>query len=152
MRIIAPVTDYIPASILTTLNDIVVRGVADPERLAEVNWRGFYHGVDNMAASGTKVITGVGFRPRMVVFFAVDSVAANLSFSIGFDNGTLRHCIYQESAHAAIRLDGNYILYIQRGGGNQIVASITALSNDGFSLTYTLAGACGSVGSYWCIP
>ena len=34
MQITAPVTDYIPASILTTLGDHVVRGAAIPERAA----------------------------------------------------------------------------------------------------------------------
>ncbi len=33
MQLIAPVTDYIPASILTTIGDIVVRGAALPQRL-----------------------------------------------------------------------------------------------------------------------
>lgn len=32
MRIIAPVTDYIPKSILTTVGDRIIRGVAIPER------------------------------------------------------------------------------------------------------------------------
>jgi len=35
MQLIAPVTDYIPASMLTTVGDMVVRGAVAPERLAK---------------------------------------------------------------------------------------------------------------------
>ena len=38
MRIATPVTDYIPASILTTLNDLVIRGAADPERYGQLSY------------------------------------------------------------------------------------------------------------------
>lgn len=37
MRIAVPVTDYIPASILTTLNDLVIRGAAAPVRYGQLS-------------------------------------------------------------------------------------------------------------------
>ena len=57
MRITAPVTDYIRQSILTTKGDLVVRGVAIPERL-----------VADVAGTVLASI-GPGFKPAYASLF-----------------------------------------------------------------------------------
>jgi len=55
MQLIAPVTDYIPASTLTTLGDMIVRGAALPERLGLTHMFHVYLSGDVVVGTGAWV-------------------------------------------------------------------------------------------------
>lgn len=56
MELIAPVTDYIPASLLTTEGDLIVRGVADAERIPQRVSFNAYLGTDYSLASAASLL------------------------------------------------------------------------------------------------
>lgn len=92
---------------------------------------------DMTAASGNVSYTGVGFKPRKVIFIAnrsSDSVA-----SIGFDDTSVLGAIY--NAHSAsANTWGNATtvsIFAEQGGGNQHTGKIVSLDADGFTLTWT---------------
>lgn len=92
MRLVQVITDYIRRSILTTRGDFVVRGDSQPERFpagalltflagqgaGEIPaWEGHKLSDHRMASgaftrttSGDEVVSGLGFRPSLLFFFA----------------------------------------------------------------------------------
>lgn len=95
------------------------------------------------AASTTQVITGVGFRPKRVKFYMGTTTAgSNVQYSVGEDNGTYATCVYDSSAvtGATNALDNTKSIRSQGSGGNQ-TGLISAFSDDGFTITWTLTGA-----------
>lgn len=96
---------------------------------------------DLSTASGTQVITGVGFRPRAVIF--VGGVNGGFPFSAGLDDGTSTGMVasdYVDSVGTYFLRTNSSIGLAQVAGGNQ-VANITSFSSDGFTLTWTKSGA-----------
>lgn len=152
MQIIAPVTDYIPASILTTLNDIVVRGAAGPERLAEVNWRGCHIGNDTRNTAGDQVIAGVGFLPSVVIFLATDGDTTKKNISFGFDNGASHMCKFWKNDGINVASSLIKSIKIYQDAGNNMSGEITALGADGFTITWALAGVRQGLFIYLCLP
>lgn len=152
MQIIAPVTDYIPASILTTPGDIVIRGAAGPERLAEIDWRGVHIDNELRNAGGNQVIAGVGFESSVVMFIARDDNGMDMNYSWGFDNGTLHCCIAQVGDAGASVTENTMSIKIDRGGGNSITGVITAIGANGFTIFWTLSGNCVANFIYLCRP
>ena len=152
MKVTAPVTDYIPASVLTTLNDIVIRGAAAPERLAEIDWRGVDIASFNRDFAGDQAFTGAGFRPSLLILLLADDAPANLNYSIGFADGVNNFCMYREGAGPSITREITQCGKVNRGGGNTIYCVLASFDADGFTLTWTLGGACGTDGFYVLIP
>lgn len=152
MRIIAPVTDYIPASVLTTLGDIVIRGVADPERLQEAGWRGYRIGYFMLDASENYTTPALGFIPGKVILVGCDDAGANLNFSIGFDDGTTKICIEIYNDGAAIDFDSSNSFSIQRDGGNHLKGEISNMGADTITFTSILTGACVARFMYMILP
>jgi hypothetical protein len=91
------------------------------------------------AASGTQVVTGLGFRPMRVRFFAaVDSGASDCDGTAGLGNGVTQRCISTDTAGQ--KLSSGDAIRIIRGTGNEQKASLTAVSPDGFTVTWTKLG------------
>lgn len=173
MRIIAPVTDYIPASILTTKGDIPVRGDAIPERLAAGALNYLLHGQgagavpsydegllratgvkidkDYYAATGTYAWTGVGFKPSLIAFLAVQGLANYDHFSVGFDSLTEHGCIYLDQSGQYI-YSNSYSIVLVKDGSNGITGVVTALGSDGFSVTFAETGTMRANFVYICFP
>jgi hypothetical protein len=90
-------------------------------------------------ASGTQVITGVGFTPKLINFFSSATPAA----SWGVDDGTTPRVMlvndngsagaYASSASASIALFTS--------SGNFVIGRVTAFSTDGFTITFTKTGS-----------
>ncbi len=196
MIITAPITDYIPASILTTEGDMVVRRAVNIERLGRVassavlrssivadypNWTtlegilnsyakgtgagsfplfsalalrdtGIHIGTGTRNAAGDQVIAGVGFESSVIIFLATDNTGANMNWSIGFDNGTIHRVLFQGTNGTVITINSSYSMYIDRGGGNRLMADISVIGADGFTLTWVLFGACAVDFIYLCLP
>lgn len=174
MRIIAPVTNYIPRSVLTTLGDLVVRGAALPERLAAggldtyfkgqgagvlpiyeklaLRDTGVHIGTTTRNASGVQVITGVGFQSSVVLFLSNENGGTTIAHSIGVDIRTERDCLYIEHDSRA-RYSTSYSISVYFTPVQSMNAYISALSSDGFSITWTLLGAAFTVRTvYLCLP
>lgn len=196
MRITAPITDYIPQSILTTLGDLAVRGAVIPERLAAgadgtflkgkgagvlpayglldglskyylkgqgigtesffaklaLSDTGTFIGKGVLSASGSYVVSGVGFEPSIVILIASDDTGSNLNWSLGFDNGTLHANIHIYDNGAGQDTDENYSIMVRRDASNLILSAISAKGSDGFTLTSTETGACLLNFLYLCLP
>lgn len=92
------------------------------------------------AASGTQVVTGLGFRPSRIRFFAaVDSGVSYSDGTAGLGNGVTQRCIATDSSN--FKLSSSDAVRVIRGAGNEQKASLTAVSGDGFTLTWTKVGA-----------
>ena len=103
-------------------------------------------------SSGAQVITGVGFKPSIVMFFATNALAGFDDYSYGFDDGT----IHMNLAMGFDGLDSNVFtsesIRIIHATATSIVGSITALSDDGFTITWTEVGVITMEFIYICLP
>ena len=89
--------------------------------------------------SGNQVVTGIGFKPSLIILLRADGE----SWSIGFDNGTSHMCIYFDTFLNIYRTDLSQSIY-NGGGTDYIEAKVSALSSDGFTLAYWETGYTGS--------
>lgn len=196
MIITAPITDYIPASILTVEGQVIRRGAADPEAVPlppnmsalmgypgaiSGEWRaiggvlntywkaqgtnvwpvrealalsdtGVHIGNDSRNAAGDQVITGVGFLPSVVIILACDSTGANKNWSVGLDVDGVRMCLYNYDNDTSINTSVTYSAIVQRAAGNRLQGYISARGADGFTITWTIAGATILEFVYLCLP
>jgi hypothetical protein len=97
---------------------------------------------DMSTASGTQAITGVGFRPRAVVF--ITSRAAGTSQNcVGLDDGTTPIGIFDNHNATADTwgIDTSFSLVVLAGGSDYNQGKITAYGLDGFTITWTKTGS-----------
>jgi len=174
MQLIAPVTDYIPASILTTHGDLVERGAVIPERLAgglanlylksqgvgatplyqllRLRDTGLFIKFGTRNAGGIEAITGVGFQPSLIIPIAVDTTETNLGFSIGFDIVSDHACLHGKDSLTEITISNTRSLYVHRDVNNYLRADLQSLDADGFTWDWNLVGACSISYEVLCIP
>lgn len=93
---------------------------------------------DLSTASGTKTITGLAFRPSLVIFLASVAGAGTTVATVGYDNGT--------NAFSISKIDtkwqtstANSIVMTTTAGNNQ-GGHITSFTADGFVITFTKTG------------
>lgn len=97
---------------------------------------------DMTLASGSQSITGLGFKPRAVIFFAGDPSSAADNAVIGFDDGSNPSGLVNLNAISAGRWFAPAVsIYLLQGGGTSQTASISSLDSDGFTLGWTKTGA-----------
>jgi hypothetical protein len=100
---------------------------------------------DISTASGTQAVTGVGFKPKAVVFLG--AISGTVSFTSGLDDGTNVGCIVQNqpAGVANFHADTTFSIAGVPAGGSGLsqasTAKITTLGSDGFTLTWTKAGS-----------
>ena len=95
---------------------------------------------DTATDSGDQSITGVGFKPSLVLLIVGVNATAQISF--GIDNGTAHY-------HAGFSApDGNtwYIetdrsIWLYQASGVYLSGLVSALGTDGFTITWTKTGA-----------
>jgi len=95
---------------------------------------------DISLATGTQAITGVGFKPRYVQFWA--AVPASVMVSMGSDDGVIADCVFNNhgvSANQWSRTTGQSIFLVS-SAGNSNQAKISSMDADGFTLTHTKSG------------
>lgn len=163
------ITDYIRNSILTTQGDMVVRGVGVPERLASVaigqvlksqgagvqpawglpGMGDMQFETGNLArnSSGDEVISGLSFAPKLVFFFSADQAVSD-TWSIGVDNGTKHACLQGINDGSDTIPSQSDSIWIGNPAGTYIHGSITALTSDGFTITFVLVNAI-TASVYW---
>ncbi len=99
---------------------------------------------DLTLASGSQVITGVGFQPKLVLFFAGEaSAASTAATSLGADDGVTHFSLTSRGAIAAGTWGVTAACSINQitGGASWQQAFITAMSSDGFMLGWVKTGS-----------
>jgi len=114
---------------------------------------GIHIGKNVRTTGGDQVITGVGFQPSVVIFVGIDnSPNTAMNWSIGFDILTERHSISQTDLGTQMRSLDTRSLYIRKNGSNNIWGLLSAMSSDGFTITWTLTGTSNCTYTYLCLP
>ena len=162
-------------SILTTQGDLLIQGASVGERLAggllDTVLKGQGAGVKPIfekfalrdtgvhignggtrSTDGDQVITGVGFQPSVIIFFAGDTTESFINFSIGFDDGTVHMALNIFGDVASQRINTVQSIDIDNGGGNRIKGEVSALGADGFTITWNLMGTRSVNFIYLCLP
>lgn len=93
---------------------------------------------DLTTAAGTQTITGVGFTPKSITFYAV--VANTPRISNGFDDGTNHYCeVYNLTTWSYE--DARSIELIESSAPIISYAYVSEIGSDGFTLTWVKSGS-----------
>jgi hypothetical protein len=118
----------------------------DGTQFALVNTSSFASGIftrDMTTATGSQAVTGVGFRPRLILFLAAEGSTSQAS--IGFDlAGSSRASISNRNASAAdvwARSGTSYSIYAEQGSGNVYAGGVTSFDADGFTVSWVKSGS-----------
>lgn len=97
---------------------------------------------DISTASGNQSVTGLGGKPKWIMFAAAVSTGAAQS-CVGVDDGTNRWVWNNLTASAAgtFQLQTASSLILQTSGGDLASAIVASFDTDGFTLTWTKTGA-----------
>lgn len=136
-------------NIVTSAGDIleIVADTTTQHRVASYVRSGSRHYIgsftrDISLASGTQVVTGVGFRPNKIFFQMALTSTFYSATSSGVDDGISKHCVYDSDASASgvniITGDGSIVF--QGTSGNNYTGLISSMSDDGFTITWTKGG------------
>lgn len=100
---------------------------------------------DLTLASGTQAVTGVGFKPKALIFFANKSVTSGASW--GVSDGTTDGAIYDNFGSSVDTYDvvASALLYLQTGA-IFYTGDVQSLDSDGFTIDWTKTGA--TVGTF----
>jgi len=90
--------------------------------------------------SGAQSITGVGFKPKIVIFFAGGPSGTYRTGSFGFDDGVNPHCIGQPGDTDSNDDVSGESIQCFTSEGNTIYGHITSMDADGFTITWTQVG------------
>lgn len=96
---------------------------------------------DTATATGTQAITGVGFKPKLIIIFAaLDATKEN---SIGVSDGSAQYCQYDYGAVDADkrRFNTTNAIWLQQGASDIATATISPIGADGFTINWNKAGA-----------
>lgn len=102
---------------------------------------------DISTASGNQAITGVGFKPSLVLFIA--GVNGTSRMSIGADNGTTVGDVgddYVDLANTYVAT-ATHSIFLASAAAANATAKITTLDSDGFTLAWTKTGAAAGTAS-----
>jgi hypothetical protein len=99
----------------------------------------YYSGVftrDLSLATGTQVITGLGFQPKTIHFLA--NVGSNAAYSTGFTDGTTEASIANNHNQTANTFANRaFAMFISMGSGNEYQGEVSAIGTDGFTVSWT---------------
>lgn len=94
---------------------------------------------DMSVASGTQAITGVGFSPKTIIFFAGrDGGGGN---GIGFDDGTTANAWGRATAASSFDLHTTQSIYQQETVGGPYTGKINSFDADGYTIIWVRNGA-----------
>jgi len=91
------------------------------------------------AGSGSQALTGVGFAPTALIVLATNNGSEEASWGLGDDNDDQGDLFTTSSANYS-RGDTN-IIQLSNAAGNDMVAVLTSLDADGFTVTWTKSGS-----------
>lgn len=89
--------------------------------------------------SGNQAITGLGFKPKAVIFYAtVQSTSISTGrFSQGFDNGVIRNCYWRYSDIQSINNVLSILIRQGSSSSTQYTGRILSFDQDGFTVQWT---------------
>ncbi len=88
---------------------------------------------DTTVASGTQVITGVGFTAKAIIFITSD---ISINFGVSFDNASVRGTVGQGYGGSTYVSPSNCGIFYSDGTGNYI-GNVKTIGTDGFTITST---------------
>ena len=91
------------------------------------------------AGSGAQAITGAGFQPTAIIVLALNNGNEEVSWGLGDDDNNEADIFSTTSANYS-RGDVN-IIQLSNASGNDMVAVLTSLDADGFTVTWTKSGS-----------
>lgn len=107
----------------------------------------FKHGTftrDMSLASSTQTVTGIGFKPRFILFLAAQNTTSSQA-SMGVDTGgSARGALYHSHAVSAdtwAKSGTAYSIYAEQGGGNTYAGGVTAFRDGEFDVSWVRGGA-----------
>ena len=149
--------------ILTTKGDLPIRGTTDAERLVAGALDTYFKGqgagalpiyekltlrdtgikIDSLdrSVAGNQVITGVGFKPSIIFITGGGWDYVGPEITIGFDDSVTHLCMYKNYLGNSFIRHTSYSVYLQTDATNILAGAVSALSTDGFTITWTLTGA-----------
>lgn len=152
---ISEILDFIGS---TAEGDTIYRGTSTWDRLAKgtANYKKFMNAAGTAPewASGIKIgtftrgmsvasgdvsITGVGFKPSVVIFL---SCLATTSMTIGFDDASTHLCIMNYNSGTDYYYTSNSIM-LWYSSSNYQAGLLKSLDSDGFTLTWSKTGSPG---------
>jgi hypothetical protein len=92
------------------------------------------------AVSGSQSITGVGFKPKILIFFASSWSSTYPISSYGFDDGTDHYCLYFTGVEVTGADDEERSIHLLRDDSNSILGYVSSMDNDGFTVNWTVVG------------
>jgi len=99
-------------------------------------------------AAGNQAITGVGFAPKVVLFFAYATGGTNQIGSWGFDNGASPSCLWMGGDSVDLTHYTNRSIFVRKTAVNILEGYIASMDSDGFTVTWALTGAVTAFGIY----
>ena len=97
---------------------------------------------DTALASGSQAVTGIGFKPKAVIFLSCQSTVVGEA-SWGLDDGSNPEVIYDDHNDNVDEYvyDGSFSIYDEEGGGAFYTGKINSMDADGFTVGWTRTGA-----------
>jgi len=90
--------------------------------------------------AGNQAITGLGFKPKIVIFLGYATGGVNRIESYGFDDGVTAHCMVGMGHQVDMALNASQSILLERDGATYLFGHIASMDADGFTITWTLAG------------
>ena len=98
---------------------------------------------DMSLASGSQAVTGVGFKPRAVLFLAGQASPGGAGMSIGFDNGSTKAVAFDQDqiSDDTYQLSTGSSIFEILTASNYYQGNISSLDADGFTISWTKTGS-----------
>jgi len=109
-----------------------------------------FRGLSNRNAGGAQAITGVGFKPRAIIFTAMGVGGTHQIKSDGFTDGSngYNDHLRGDSVDGDNSVD---LMMIRKDATNHIAAALTSMDADGFTLAWSLTGTMTAYFGYLCL-
>ena len=97
--------------------------------------------INQETATGTQAITNVGFKPSLLIFFAVQGNVVG-KMSVGFDSGSARYCIWDRNNATEDTWGGSSTrsITVYEGTSTLYAGLIDSMDADGFTIGWTRTG------------
>lgn len=96
---------------------------------------------DTSLSSGSQAITGIGFKPKAIIFFVAQGNSSEVSW--GFSDGSQDHCIFDNHPSTSDTYDDSAIqaVLVNEGSGNFYNGKVNSLDIDGFTMSWVKTGS-----------
>jgi len=90
---------------------------------------------------GSQAITGLGFKPKIVIFLGYTFGGVNRAESYGFDDGVTHHCMVGAGQNVDMGFNTTKSIDVEKDVSNYLLGYISSMDADGFTITWSLTGA-----------